>query len=85
MTEEKLIGKIIHYYGNIGVGIIELFDTLNVGDKIKIKGSATDFEQVVDSMQIEHQNIQSAKAGEQVGLKVVGKVKEGDQVFKLEE
>jgi len=85
MTEEKLIGKIIHYYGNIGVGIIELFDTLNVGDKIKIKGSATDFEQVVDSMQIEHQNIQSAKAGEQVGLKVAGKVKEGDQVFKLEE
>ncbi len=84
MPEEKLIGKIIHYYGNIGVGIIELSAELKVGEKIHIKGSTTDFEQPVDSMQIEHQNVDSAKAGDPVGLKVSDKVKEGDEVFLVE-
>ena len=83
MAEEKLIGKIIHYFGHINVGIIELSDRLKVGEAIHIKSSITDFEQVVDSMQVEHQNIEMAKAGDQVGLKVAQKVKEGDQVFKV--
>jgi len=82
MAEEKLIGKIVHYFGNINVGIIELSDGLKAGETIHLKGSTTDFEQVVDSMQVEHQNIEVAKSGDQVGLKVAQKVKEGDQVFK---
>lgn len=84
MAEEKLIGKIVHFFGNISVGIIELAASLKVGDKIHIKGSSTDFEQAVDSMQIEHQEVQEAKAGDSVGLKVANKVKEGDEVFKVE-
>ncbi len=83
MAEEKLVGKIVHYYTNLGVGIIELTDELGVSDKIHIKGNNTDFEQDVDSMQVERQNVQSAKAGESVGLKVAQKVKEGDEVFKI--
>ena len=83
MAEEKLIGKITHFYGNISVGVIELSDELKVGDKIHFKGSSTDFEQAVDSMQMEHQNIETAKAGEAVGLKVAEKIKEGDQVYKV--
>jgi putative protease len=83
MAEEKLVGKIIHYYTNIGVGVIELSDELKVGDKIHIKGDSTDFEQTVDSMQIEHQNVQSAKSGESLGLKTIEKVKENDEVFKV--
>jgi len=81
MAEEKLIGKIIHYFGNINVGIIELSGNLKVGETIHIKSSTTDFEQVVDSMQADHASIEAAKAGDQVGLKVSQKVKEGDQVF----
>lgn len=83
MAEEKLIGKITHYFGNISVGIIELAEELKVGDKIHIKGSSTDFEQTVDSIQIEHQNVDSAKSGDAIGIKVDQKVKENDQVYKV--
>jgi len=50
--EEKLIGKVTHYYGKIGVGIVELSGNLKVGDKIHLKGHSTDFEQEVDSIQV---------------------------------
>ncbi len=83
MAEEKLIGKISHYFGNINVGIIELTDVLKVGEAVHIKGASTDFEQEVDSIQIEHQDIKEAKSGDAVGIKVFQKVKEGDQVYKV--
>jgi len=85
VAEEKLIGKITHYFGNIGVGVIELSGALKVGDKIRIKGGTTDFEQVVDSMQVEHQNIDAAKAGDAAGLKVADKVRTGDEVYQVTE
>lgn len=77
------MGKIIHYYGNIGVGIIELSGDLGVGDTIRIEGGATSFEQEVESMQIEHEAIQKAKKGQSIGLKMKEKVKEGDEVYKI--
>jgi putative protease len=84
--EEKLIGKITHYFTNIGVGVIEITKgELNVGDKIHIKGATSDFEQAVDSMQIEHENIEKAKKGDAIGLKVEQQVREGDEVFKIVE
>jgi putative protease len=64
MADEKLIGKISHYYKNIGVGIIELSDVLAVGDKIHIKGGTTDFEQNIDSIQIDHNQVEEAGAGQ---------------------
>ena len=81
MTDEKLVGKITHYYNVIGVGIIELSSALKVGDLIHIKGKSNDFEQMVDSLQIEHKEVQSAKKGDVIGIKVKQKVKEGDEVF----
>ena len=80
---EKEIGKVFIYYGKIGVAAIELSDDLKIGDKIRIKGATTDFEQVVESMQVEHQNVEVANKGSQVGMKVADKVKEGDVVFKI--
>ncbi len=75
------IGKVAHYYPKIGVAVVELKASLKVGDKILIKGSTTNFEQIVESMQIEHQDVQSAEAGKSVGLKVVQRVREGDTVY----
>lgn len=82
--EKKLVGKITHYYGKIGVAVVELEDELAVGDEISIEGASTNIRQKVESMQIEHQNIKKAKAGDSVGLKVAGKVRENDQVYKIE-
>jgi len=81
--QEKEIGKIAHYYGNISVGIIELSDSLTVGETIHIKGHSEDFTQSIDSMQIEHANVQEAKAGDLVGIKVMQKVHPQDKVFKV--
>jgi translation elongation factor EF-1alpha len=81
--EERLIGKINHYYGHINVGIIELSDSLKVGDKIHIKGHTSDFTQDISSMQIEHASVNEAKAGDLVGIKVEQKVHDHDQVYKI--
>jgi len=83
MAEKKLVGKITHYFSKIGVAVIELSSTLKVGDEISIEGASTNTTQKVDSMQIEHKNVDQAKKGESVGLKVADKVREGDMVFKV--
>ena len=83
MEEKKLVGKISHYYGKIGVAVIELQDELKVGDTISIEGIATNLKQTVDSMQIEHKNITKAKKGDAIGLKVMDKVRENDNVYKI--
>jgi len=81
---EKKVGEVMHYWGKIGVAGITLTGTLSVGDTIRIMGASTDFEQTVDSIQVEHENIEVAKKGQEVGLKVKDKVRAGDAVYKVE-
>ena len=81
--EKKLVGKISHYFTKIGVGVIELSDELKVGDRISIEGATTNVQQTVDSMEIEHESVQSAGAGQSIGMKVEQRVREGDLVYKL--
>ena len=78
------IGEVTHFYSKIGVGIVKLTDALKVGDKVKIQGHSTDIEQDVDSIQVDHKDVQDAKKGDVVGLKVTDKVREGDKVYKAE-
>ena len=81
--QEREIGTITHYYGNIGVGIIELQDSLKVGETIHIKGHTSDFNQNVDSLQIEHASLPEAKSGDVIGLKLAQKVHPHDKVYKV--
>lgn len=81
--EGKLIGKISHYFGNIGVAVIELSDKLEAGDEIRIVGGEIDFNQKVESMEVEHEKVEKAKKGDGVGLKVDQKVREGYKVYKV--
>ncbi|MGB2763921.1 MAG: EF-Tu/IF-2/RF-3 family GTPase [Candidatus Aminicenantaceae bacterium] len=83
---EEEIGRITHYFSKINVGILELSKgTLQVGDTIHIKGHTTDLYQKVESIQVEHASVDSAKPGEPVGIKVEGPVRENDIVFKVTE
>lgn len=77
------VGRVSHYFGGISVAVVELKAPLAVGDRILIKGSTTDLEQVVESMQIEHEDVQGAEAGQSIGLKVKERVRENDPVYKI--
>lgn len=84
MAEEgKLVGKISHYFGNISVAVIDLSDTLKVGDTIRIVGGETDFTQAVSSMEVDHKKVDSAKKGDSVGFKVDQKVRDDYRVYKI--
>ncbi len=84
MTEEGPVevGRVTHYFTKIGVAVVELNAPSAVGDRIIIKGSTTDFEQVAESMQIEHKNVQRVEAGQSIGLKAMQRVRERDIVYK---
>ncbi len=75
------IGTVTHYYDKIGVAVLDLSAPLRIGDFISLRGSA-EFSQEVESLQAEHEQVESAAKGDTIGLKVVQRVKPGDEVFK---
>lgn len=80
---EVEIGKVTDFFARPVVAAIELTTELKTGDKIHITGHTTDMELTVDSMQINNQTVNLAKAGDAVGIKVPDKVRHGDKVFKV--
>ena len=83
MVEKKFVGNIIHFFPKPSVAVLELEGVLKSGDKISIERGGDVFEQVVSSMQIEHENIEEAKPGQSIGLKVEQPTKEGAKVYKV--
>jgi putative protease len=84
LSEEDIIeiGHVTHFFSKISVAVLELSLPLAVGDRILIKGPSTDFEQRVESMQIDRKAIQRAEGGQSIGLEVVQPAKEKDVVYK---
>jgi putative protease len=83
MSERYLVGDVIHYYGKIGVAGVRLSDQLSVGDHILIIGHTTALEQDVTSLQLNHVQIEAGEPGQEIGLRVIDRVRDGDQVYKL--
>jgi len=84
--EEIAIGKVVGYFAKIGVAAIKITNgELKIGDKIKFKGHSTDFEQEVESMQVEHVNVDKVGVGKDVGIKVKERVREHDTVYLIKE
>lgn len=79
---EKKIGTVTHYFGKINVAVLDLKGKLNLGDEVHIMGHSTDFTQKISSMQVDHKEVESAKKGSDVALKVDERVREGDEIFK---
>lgn len=82
---ELKVGIVTHFYKKIGVAIVELSEPLEVGDTIHIVGRTTDFTQKVESMQIQHQNVERAEKGQCIGLKVKEEVRVKDHIYKVVE
>jgi putative protease len=82
---EEKIGVVEDYFAKISVIAVKLEGELKVGDKIHIKGHTTDFIQTVESMQIEHQQVDVAKKGDSVGIKVEQRCRKDDVVYKIVE
>ncbi len=83
MADEVEIGKVGDYFAHVGVAGIDLTGPLKVGDRIGIKGHTTDIEMTVESIQIEHEAVQEAKAGDRIGVKVPERCRGGDHVFRV--
>lgn len=78
-----LVAHVTHFYDHIKVAVLSFTDQLNAGDTIHILGHTTDFTQKVDSMEIEHQKVESVKPGDEAALKVAQPVREKDRVYKV--
>lgn len=83
-VEKEEIGEVTHYFTDISVGVIELSGDLELGDEISIEGATTDVQQKVESMEIDHDEVEKAGSGDAVGMKVKDRVREGDKVYKVE-
>ena len=83
LMPEQAVGKVTHYFGNAQVAVIELTKTIKVGDRLHVKGATDDFTFEVSSMQIEHEQVQEAKKGQSIGVKVPEKAHEGSDVLRV--
>jgi len=81
VTKGKPIGEVTHYYGDISVAIVKFNRPFGCGEKAHFAGATTDFKETVKSMQYEHKPVETAKKGQEVGIKVGDKVRQGDEVY----
>ena len=78
---EKQIGVVSNYFDHVSVAAVKLTAPLKVGDTVEIKGGEVDVKQKVASMQIQHDKVDKAKKGDEIGIKVKGKVRKGYKVY----
>ncbi len=83
MAEEEEIGRVTDYFAKISVAGIDLTGKLRVGETIRIRGHTTDLELVVESLQIEHDQVEEAGAGDKIGIKVSDRCRNGDHVYRI--
>ena len=78
------VGKVTHYFGHVNAAAVKLLKSgLKVGDSIYIKGHTTDFKELVTSIQLDHAAIPEGKKGQEIGLSVKSRVRQGDSVYKI--
>ena len=86
IKEGELIGKVAHYYPKVGVAMVKLSGTLEMGDTVRIVGGkykSTDFEQEVESIRLDDKPINTANADDLIGLRVPKKVPKNSKVYKI--
>ena len=78
------IGRVTHYYGKISVAVVTLREPLALKERVAFQGFTTDFEQEIDSIQVDHKEMERAEKGQEIAIKVREKVRVGDSLYRLE-
>jgi putative protease len=79
--QDKPVGEVTHYYSNLEVAIVKFYQDMPVGKNITFQGATTDFSQDIESMELNHKKIAMAPKGQEIGIKVKEKVREGDKLY----
>lgn len=79
--KDKVLGTVTHYYDRLGVAVVKCKAKLAVGDIVRLKRGDAEFPQQISSLQAEHASVESAKKGEEIGMKVDVPVKQGTLVL----
>lgn len=85
MSEETRVGTVTHYFQQVDVGAIDLDEVVELGDVLHFRGHTTDFRQPITSMEVDHESVQVAGPGDEVAVRVDQRVREGDEVYRVEE
>lgn len=83
--EEEIVGFVEHFYDKLSVAVVKLKKSLKVGDHLHINGEHTDFEQLLESMQVNHKDVKIAKKGDSAGIRLNKLAKDGDIIYKVTE
>ena len=82
--KEKEIGYVSNFFSQISVAAVEITNgKISVGDMLHFKGHTTDFKSKIASIQIEHESVNEAKKGDSIGIRISGKARKMDKVYKL--
>jgi translation initiation factor IF-2 len=81
---EQEIGVVTHYFDRPQVAVVTLSQgEVAVGDTLRFHGHTTDFTETVASMEVDHRKVERAEAGSEVAIKVIGRARRHDKVFKV--
>jgi translation initiation factor IF-2 len=81
---EQLVGVVTHFFKGPGVAVVKVSEgEIAVGDEVRFAGHTSNFTERISSMEVEHRKVERAGAGEEVAIKVVARVRQHDQVFKV--
>ena len=85
MAEEERVGTVTHYFRQVNVGAVALEEVVELGDVLHFRGHTTDFRQSITSMEVDHESVEVAGPGDEVAIRVEERVREGDEVYRVEE
>lgn len=80
----EAVGEVTHYFPKVKAGVLKIKKgSVSVGETLHFKGHTTDFKQKVGSLQLDHVPIETAKKGQEVGIRVKSRVRLNDVAYKI--
>ena len=81
---EHRIGEVVKFFSKVSVAAVKITEgEISVGDTLKFTGHTTDLTMLLDSMEVNNQRVPRAVVGDYIGIQVAGRVRPGDEVFKV--